>query len=92
MTNRKTIGIVVTILGLLMTCCLCPLTADRLVGFGTGGAGLYGRFFPRVYRTFPAIAHLPNLQVICISVLALVVLIVGIVVLIQARGNGTPTN
>lgn len=87
MSNKRTIGIVVTMLGLLLTCCACPLAVDRLVSFGNRGIGFYARTFPRLARWFPAAIHISSVQVICISLLALIVLIVGIVVLVQARSN-----
>jgi hypothetical protein len=88
-SNRRNIGIVVTVLGLLMTCCACPLALDRLVSFGNRGIGFYAQTFPRLARWAPAVVYTSSVQVICISLLALVVLIVGIVVLVQARSNGS---
>ena len=85
MKNTRNIGIVVAILGLLLTCCLCPLALESLGTLSriNRGVGLYGRFFPRIA------VQVQSAQVTCSGVLALIVLIIGIVVFVQARGNGS---
>ena len=89
MKDRKTIGIVVAVLGLLMTCCLCPITLNSLVFIGSEGrTTLYGRAFPRLIGRLTTATYVSSAQYLCVSVLALIVLIIGIVVLVQARGNG----
>lgn len=89
MNNRRTIGITFTVLGLLTTCCLCPLALNSLSVLVTR-QGLYGRIFRGVSMP-QAVNYISNGQIVCTSILALIVLIAGIVVLVQARGNGSAT-
>lgn len=89
MKSRKNIGIVVGVLGLLMTCCMCPLVVNNLVFIGSSGrTSLYGQTFPTLINKLTLATYVSGGQLVCIGVLALVVLIIGVVVLVQAKGNG----
>jgi hypothetical protein len=85
MKNGKNIGIVVTVLGLLLTCCLCPLAMNSLVSFGR----VRGDLYEQIFRNLRTATYIAGAQAVCAGVLALIVLIIGIVVLVQARGNGS---
>jgi hypothetical protein len=88
MKNNKNIGIIVTVLGALLTCCLCPLALESLTILSrvNRGVGFYGRFFAR------SGASVYYGQTVCAGVLALILLVIGIVILVQARGNGSTNN
>jgi hypothetical protein len=88
MKNGKNIGIVVTVVGLLLTCCLCPLALNFLAII-TGGTGFYGQLFSSRVGRLTASSYVIGAQTICAGLLALILLILGIVVLVQARGNGS---
>jgi len=89
MNSRKNIGIVVALLGLLMTCCLCPVVVNDLVFIGSSGrTSLYFRAFPTLINRLTMATYISGSQLLCTVVMALIVLIIGIVVLVQAKGNG----
>ncbi len=87
MKSRKNIGIMFTILGLLMTCCLCPAALNAIVFLLDRRTSLYGQVFARLGRPLVS-TFVHSGQIICTSLLALVVLVVGIIVLVQAKDNG----
>ena len=89
MNSRKNIGIVVTVLGALATCCVCPLVVNNLYFIATTQS-IYGQVFSSRIGKLTAASYVAAAQNVCIGVLALVVLIIGIVVLVQAKGNGAP--
>lgn len=92
MANQRTTGIIVTILGAMVTCCACPLALDVIVGLTTR-TGLYARIVMRGgVRILQAMQYLRSGQLICISVLALAVLVAGIVILVQARNHRAAEN
>ncbi len=88
MNSRKNIGIAVGVLGLLLTCCLCPLALNSL-GVISGGNGFYGQMFSSRLGRLTAASYVIGAQNVCAGLLALIVLVVGIVVFVQAKGNGT---
>jgi energy-converting hydrogenase Eha subunit A len=103
MNSRKNIGIVVAVLGLLLTCCACLPALNSLVYLVTLSTGRpvsilnqlvieltkgSPRTLLQVSRTVSVVFNLP---VVCTGVLALIVLVIGIVVLVQAKGNGAKT-
>jgi hypothetical protein len=84
--SRRNIGITVAVLGLLLTCCLCPLALNSLAILG-GGPGFYGRLFAARAGRLVASSYVIGAQNVCAALLALIVLIMGIVVLVQSRGH-----
>ena len=91
MNNRQTIGIVVAVSGLLLTCCLCPLVVNSLYLISSQQS-LYGQLFSIRIGQFTAATYVIAAQYVCASVLALVVLIFGIVMLVQARNTSSASS
>ncbi len=83
--NKRTLAIAFAVLGFLLTCCLCPLTVNYLAIFNSRQTSFYD-----TYLAFPVENWTITFQLVCSSVLALVVLILGLVALLQARNNGKP--
>ena len=91
--NNKILGVVVGVLGLLLTCCLCPLVVNSVVFLATAGqkspVNIYSNVFPQRIGNVVASGYVMTGQYVCTSTLALIVLIVGIVLLVQAmRSKG----
>ena len=91
--NNKVLGIVVGVLGLLLTCCLCPLVLNSVVFLATAGqktpTSIYGNVFSQRIGNILASNYVSAGQLICTDTLALIVLIVGVVMLVQAmRSKG----
>jgi hypothetical protein len=84
--NKQTTGIAVAVLGLLLTCCLCPLALNSLAVLG-GGNNMYARFFSARAGRLIVSSYVVGAQNVCATVLALIVLVTGIVMLVQSRGN-----
>ncbi len=84
MNNRRTIGITFSILGLLLTCCLCPAFLDASLKLSGIRTGLYGQAFGDLTTATNVLAG----QLLCATALAFIALLVGIIVLLQA-GNKT---
>ena len=88
MQNKRTLGIAFAVLGLLMTCCLCPMVINSLVFISSAGrTSLYGRAFPKLIGRLTTATYISGAQLVCASSLALIVLVIGIVVFVQSRGN-----
>jgi hypothetical protein len=90
MNSRKNIGIVVAVLGLLLTCCLCPLALNNLYQLATRQS-FYNQIFSTRMGNFILATYVTSGQIVCAGLLALIVLVIGIVVLAQAKGNGAKT-
>jgi hypothetical protein len=90
MNSRKNIGIVVAVLGLLLTCCLCPLALNNLYLLATRQS-LYGQMFSTRMGNWTLATYVTSGQLACAGILALIVLVIGIVVFAQAKGNGAKT-
>lgn len=94
-SNMRGLGIAVTLLGLLLTCCLCPLAVNSLVfiatsaGSPSGLVSLYGRWFPTKMGSINLAAYISGAQLILSTILALLVLIMGIVILVRIRRTST---
>jgi len=84
MQNRQQLGIVIAALGLLTTCCTCPLTLNSLMALGTR-QGLYNQIFSARVGDFLLSAYVIAAQELCLNVLTLAVLVAGISILMQAR-------
>ncbi len=90
--NNRIIGIIIAVLGLLMTCCLCPLAANQLVLVLTSGGkpvSLYGQLFSERIGNLAASTYVVTGQSVCVTGLALLVLIVGIVMIVQGFRSRT---
>ncbi len=84
--NNRIIGIIVAVLGLLMTCCMCPLVINLLVFILTSGGkpvSLYSQVFSTRIGNLTAATYVNAGQSVCVTILALLVLIVGIVMIVQ---------
>lgn len=84
MNNQRATGLVVALLGLLLTCCICPLVLNSVVVVGSGGRdSLYISLLGG-----PANATLTSyvitLQYLCLALFALIVLVVGIVLFVRS--------
>ena len=88
--KQRNIGIGVAVSGLLLLCCICPLALNSWLFTLTSSANprdaisLYGRIFA-LTGTAGLSSYVTGLQYLCISVLALVVLVLGVIVFTQAR-------
>ncbi len=82
MNNQRATGAVVALLGLLLTCCICPLVLDSLLTI-VGGArsSLYLSLFS---GSGNAALYVSSLQLICIALLAVIVLVVGIILVVRS--------
>jgi len=86
--NNKVLGVVVTVLGLLLTCCLCPLALNSVVFIGTSGqripTSIYGQVFSQKIGNLLASNYVAAGQHVCTTGLALLVLVAGVVMLALA--------
>jgi len=87
-SDIKRAGVTVVILGLLLVLCLCPLAINSLVfivsSIGTPFS-IYGRLFStRIGNTNLALI-ISDVQLVLSTILALLVIIVGIVILTRIR-------
>ena len=90
MQNTKNTSLAIAILGLLLTCCLCPVVVNSVVFlFSNGRTSLYGKTFSSRIGSLNLATYLSTTQLTCSIILALAVLVIGIVMFIQAR-NGKP--
>jgi hypothetical protein len=87
MSSRKNIGIAVAVLGLLLTCCLCPLALNNLYLLATRQS-IYGQMFSTRMGNWTLATYVSSGQLVCAGLLALIVLVIGVVVFVQAKGNG----
>jgi hypothetical protein len=78
MNSQRILSIVVAVLGLLLTCCLCPLLVDILTRFIRGIDSPYTIFSTRI-GNLSAASYVIASQDVCALGLALIVFIVGIV-------------
>ncbi len=86
MNNQRATGAVVAILGLLLTCCICPLVLDNVMTIGSGvRSGLYSTLFSGSGNLAPL--YVIFVQLVCIALLALIVLVVGIVLVMRGGQN-----
>lgn len=84
--NNRILGIIIAVLGLLMTCCTCPLVLNSLIFILTSGGkpvSLYGQVFTTRIGNLTASSYVVAGQNVCVTGLALIVLIVGIVMIVQ---------
>ena len=88
MNNQRNIGIAVAALGLLLSCCLCPVVVNSVVFlFSNGRTSLYGRTFSSRIGYLTAATYVSAIQLTCSAILALIVLMAGIALLVQSRRN-----
>lgn len=93
MKNSKNVGIILVVLGLLLTCAVCPLALNNILVMATSGGrpqdifSLYGKIFPTtpLYGTVFLSTVVITVQESCATVLAIVTLVVGAMVLMQTR-------
>ena len=89
--KQRNIGIGVAISGLLLLCCICPLALNSWLLTLTSSANprdaisIYGRLFTTPIGNLSLASYVSGLQLLCASVLALVVLVLGVVAFMQAR-------
>ena len=89
--KQRNISIGVAVSGLLLVCCLCPLVLNSWLFILTSSGNprdrisLYGQLFTTTVGNLPLSNYVTGLQYLCASVLALVVLVLGVVAVMQAR-------
>jgi hypothetical protein len=89
--KQRNISIGVAISGLLLLCCICPLALNFWLFTLTYSASprdainIYGRLFAAPVGNLSLANYVSGLQYLCASVLALVVLVLGVVAFMQAR-------
>lgn len=99
MKNPKNLGISVAILGLLLTCVVCPLALNGLVVIATSSGrpadiiSLYGLVFPPQSRigNISISSLVITGQEACATLLAVITLIIGIGVFFQSRQTSKKT-
>jgi hypothetical protein len=90
MNNQRNIGIAVVGLGLLLSCCLCPVAVNSVIFlFSNGRTSLYGQTFSSRIGNLTAATYISATQLTCSAILALIVSIVGIVLLVQSRRDSS---
>ncbi|CAG0946748.1 hypothetical protein ANRL1_03233 [Anaerolineae bacterium] len=91
MQKPMNLGIAMAILGFLLTCCLCPLAINSLLliatstGRPTDVVSLYGRIFAERMGNLTLSSYVIAAQQSLACLLALVILVLGIVAVVQAR-------
>jgi hypothetical protein len=89
--KQRIISIGVAVSGLLLLCCICPLALNSWLFALTSSANprdaisIYGRLFSTPVGNLSLASYVSGLQFLCVSVLALIVLVLGIVAFMQAR-------
>jgi hypothetical protein len=90
MNSQRNIGVGVAVLGLLLSCCLCPVVVNSVVFLlSNGRTSLYGRTFPSRIGNLTVATYISAAQLTCSAILSLVVLIVGVAMLVQLRRNSS---
>jgi hypothetical protein len=92
MKNTKNLGILVAVLGLLLTCAVCPLALNNVLVIATSGGrpqdilSLYGLVFPPQARLGNILISTLVItgQEACATVLALAALVIGVMLFSQA--------
>ncbi len=89
-SRPRAIPLIVTLAGLILTCCMCPLALNYIILIGSnGGSSLYGPLFSpfSTFRLgiFPATTAVITMQTLCATLLGLIILVLGIFMFIQAR-------
>lgn len=91
MKDPKTAGIILAVLGLVLTCAVCPLALNNLLVMATSGGrpqdifNLYGALFPNRFGNLTLSSYVILVQESCATILALVVLVIGAIMFAQAR-------
>ena len=87
--KQRNIGIGVAVSGLLLLCCICPLALNSWLATLTSSVDVRNTFslYGRLGSAFgiSGLNYVMAMQYLCISVLALVVLVLGVVAFMQAR-------
>ena len=89
MNRNRTMGLIVAILSLLTTCCLCPLGINALENLlklirKRPALGFYARLLGKITPALPS--YLFNLQILCAGVVLLVITILSFMIYFGARG------
>ncbi len=83
-------GIVITLVGLVLTCCLCPLALNAVVVLGSDGKqSVYGAVFANAPRvgSLPLSNYVSGFQLMCAGLLGLIVLVAGVFILAGNRSK-----
>jgi TRAP-type C4-dicarboxylate transport system permease small subunit len=88
MNRNRTMGLVVAILSLLTTCCLCPLGINAISSLlsliqNKPALGLYARLLGQITPRLPG--YLLHLQLLCAGVVVLVITVLSFVIYFSAR-------
>jgi len=93
MKNSKNVGIILVVLGLLLTCAVCPLALNNVLVIATSGGrpqdifSFYGKIFPsspffgNVFLSTVVITT----QESCAVVLAIATLAIGVMIAMQSQ-------
>ncbi len=89
--GSRSIGVITTILGFLLMCCLCPLAINAIVIVSTvtrtvPPTSIYGQLFSARVGNLTLATYISATQNVCSSILAVIVLATGIVTLVRSRG------
>ena len=89
MNRNRTMGLVVAILSLLTTCCLCPLGINalesllKLIRRRPFALGWYARLLSKITPALPG--YVLNLQVLCAGVIVSVITILSFVMYFRTK-------
>jgi len=89
MNRNRTMGLIVAILSLLTTCCLCPLVINALENLFNlirkrPALGFYARLLGKITPRLPS--YLFSFQLLCAGVVLLVITILSFVIYFSAKG------
>ena len=89
MNRNRNMGLIVAILSLLTTCCLCPLGINALGSLLSlirkrPALGFYAKLLGKITPRLPS--YLLNLQVLCAGVVLLVITILSFMMYFGAKG------
>ncbi len=93
MYSRRNLGLIAVVIGILLTCCLCPLALNNLLLVATSGGSpsniisLYGSLFSTRVGTITASSYVILGQLACATLLGLFLLVVGALAVAGARDN-----
>ncbi len=91
MGNARGIGLAVSLLGLLLMCCICPLSLNALFVIATNGTtSIYGPIFSPRFGNLLLSTYVIAAQYLCIAILAVFVLLLGVVLVLPDVIQGKP--
>ena len=89
--GKINLGVTMAVLGFLLTCCLCPLALNSVSIIATSSGrpsdlfSPYGVFFSTRMGNVTASTYVIGLQLLCASLIALIIFVVGIMSFVRMR-------